>query len=201
LLILSNIGVNITSLIAGLGIGGLAIAFALQRILEDFFSSFSIYFDKPFEEGDFIIVGSDMGVVKHIGLKTTRLQTLQGQELVISNKELTDSRVNNYKKMKKRRIVFTFGVEYSTPVAKMKKINKIVEAIFKKIEGADLDRVHFKEFGDFSLNYEIVYYVKTGDYLEYMNIQQEINLTLKQQFEKENIEFAFPSQTIYMKKS
>ncbi len=200
LLIVSNFGVDITSLIAGLGIGGIAIAFALQKILEDIFSSFSIYFDKPFEEGDFIIIGEDMGTVKQIGLKTTRLQHLMGQELVVSNRELTSTRVHNYKKMQKRRIAFSFGVEYGTPLKKLKKVDAIVKKIIDKIDLAELDRVHFKEFGDFSLNYEVVYYLNSRDYNVYMDTQQEINFKLIENFEKEGIEFAFPTQTIHLKK-
>jgi small-conductance mechanosensitive channel len=198
--ILANLGYNISALIAGLGIGGIAIAFALQRILEDIFSSFSIYFDKPFKVGDFIIVGSDLGVVKKIGIKTTRLQSLWGQEIVISNRELTSTRINNYKKMERRRIHFTFGVVYQTPTKKLKKILQIVKDIFDEIELADLDRVHFKEFGPFSLNFEVAYYVDTGDYNKYMDTQQKINFALKEKFEKEGIEFAYPTQTIFLNK-
>lgn len=200
LLILSNMGYNINTLIAGLGVAGIAVAFALQRILEDIFSAFSIYFDKPFEVGDFIIVGDDMGIVEDIGFKSTRIRTLQGQELVISNHEMTNTRVNNYKKMKKRRIVFTFGVTYETPLKKLKKIPQIVKKIVDKVELAELNRVHFKSYGDFSLIYEVVYYMLVPDYNKYMDTQQEINLALKEAFEKEKIEFAYPTQTIYYSK-
>jgi len=201
IIILSNFGYNVSTFAAGLGIGGLAIAFALQAVLSDIFASFSIYFDKPFKIGDFIIIGKDMGSVKHIGIKTTRIQTLQGQELIVSNKELTETRVHNYKRMERRRIVFPFGVEYDTELKKLKKILEIVKEIFKKIEGADLDRVHFKQFGDFSLNFEVVYYVKVSDYTAYMDTQQEINFALKERFEKEGIVFAFPTQTLYINKA
>ena len=200
LIILSNFGINITSLIAGLGIGGVAVAFALQNILTDIFSSFSIYFDKPFEEGDFIVVGNDKGVVKKIGIKSTRVQTLGGEELIVSNKELTETRIHNYKKMEKRRIVFSFGITYDTSAEKLKKIQSIVKEIIGNIDLAKLDRVHFKEFGDFSLNFEVVYYVLTSDYALYMDIQQEINLTLKERLETEGIEFAYPTYTVYVSK-
>ncbi|MFH1591507.1 MAG: mechanosensitive ion channel family protein [archaeon] len=200
LFLLSNFGVQITSLIAGLGIGGLAIAFALQHVFEDIFSSFSIYFDKPFTEGDFIVIGADKGVVKQIGLKTTRIKTLQGEELVISNKELTSTRVNNFKRMKKRRIAFTFGLTYDTSVAKLKKANEIVTKIAKQAK-VELDRTHFKEFGDFSLNFEVIYYMDVPDYAVYMDKQQEINLGIKQEFEKAGIEMAFPTQTLHVEKS
>ena len=200
LLIISNLGINITSLVAGLGIGGIAIAFALQNILQDLFSSFSIYFDKPFKIGDYITIGEDKGVVKHIGLKSTRIQALQGQEIVISNKELTSTRINNYKLMEKRRIVFNFGLEYSTPLKKVKQAKTIIQNVFKKVKLADLDRTHFHNFGDFSLNYEVVYYLASNDYEEYMDTQQEINFLIKEQFEKAKIEMAFPTQTIFVKK-
>jgi small-conductance mechanosensitive channel len=200
LMILSNAGVEVTPLIASLGIGGIAIALALQSVLGDLFGAFVIYFDKPFKEGDFIIVGSDMGVVKHIGIKSTRIQALQGQELVMSNTELVNSRVNNYKQMEKRRIAFGFGVKYDTGKVKLKKIKGIVKKIFEKVNNADLDRVHFKQFGDFSLDYEVVYYVKSADYNEYMDIQEEINMALYSEFEKAKIGFAFPTQTLEIEK-
>ncbi|MFT4260896.1 MAG: mechanosensitive ion channel family protein [Candidatus Woesearchaeota archaeon] len=200
LFVLSNLGVQITTFIAGLGIGGLAIAIALQGVLTDLFASITIYFDKPFRVGDFIVTGSDSGVVQKIGIKTTRIKTLQGQELVISNKELTETRVNNFKRMKQRRIVFEFGIVYETPAKKMRKIPKIVSEIFDKVDNADLDRVHFKAFNDFSLDYEVVYFVKSNDYAEYMDIQQNVNLDLKERFEKEKIDMAYPTQTLYVKK-
>ncbi|MFH1564752.1 MAG: mechanosensitive ion channel family protein [bacterium] len=200
LLILSNWGVNITSVVAGLGIGGVAIAFALQNILEDIFSSFSIFIDKPFEIGDFIIVGEDMGTVEKIGIKTTRVRTLQGEELVVSNKELTAVRVHNYKKMEKRRVVFSLGVCYETPTEKLKTIPQTIQEIIKKVELTAFDRAHFKDYSDFSLNFEIVYYINSSDYNQYMNIQQEINFEIKDKFEKMGIEFAYPTQSVFLKK-
>ncbi|MCK4473810.1 mechanosensitive ion channel family protein [Candidatus Parcubacteria bacterium] len=201
LLVLQNLGFNVTTLVAGLGIGGVAIAFALQGILSDVFACFSIYFDKPFETGDYIVIDKDSGTVKKIGIKSTRIQTLQGEELVISNKELTAKRIHNYKKMEKRRIVFNFGVVYETGVEKLKKIPEIVKEIIGKFEIAELNRVHFKEFGDFSLNFEVVYYLNSKEYQKYMDTQQEINLALKDAFEKQGIEFAYPTQTILLSKS
>lgn len=200
ILILSNMGYDVSTLIAGLGIGGLAIAIALQSILGDIFASFSIYFDRPFRVGDFIIFGNDMGVVKKIGIKSTRIQALQGQEIVVSNKQLTETVVNNYKIMEQRRVVFSFGVKYDTSVEKLKKVDAIVADIISKVELARLDRVHFFKFGDFSLIFEVVYYVATGDYNKYMDVQQEINLALKEMSEKEGIVFAYPTQTIHINK-
>jgi small-conductance mechanosensitive channel len=200
LLFLSNIGVDVTPLLAGASIGGIAIAFALQNVLTDVFASFSIYFDKPFRVGDFITVGADSGTVKRIGIKTTRLQSLQGEELIISNKQLTESRINNFKRMDKRRGVFTFGVIYQTEIKKLEKIPKIITDIITKNKTAELDRVHFKSFGDSSLDYEVVYYVKSSDYRVFMDIQQEINLEIIHQFQKEGIEFAYPTKTVFLQK-
>jgi small-conductance mechanosensitive channel len=200
LVLLQNLGYDITALIAGLGIGGIAIAFALQNILSDIFSSFTIYFDKPFEVGDFIIIGKDMGTVKTIGIKSTRIQTLQGQELIVSNRELTGTRINNYKKMEKRRVVFSFGVVYGTSTEKLKKMPETIKNIIDNTELAELDRVHFIEFGEFSLKFEVVYFLSSSDYNKYMDTQQNINLKIKEQFEKEGIEFAFPTQTVFLNK-
>ena len=201
IIILQNLGYNISALAAGLGIGGLAIAFAIQNILGDIFASFSIYFDRPFQIGDFIIVGEDIGTVKKIGIKSTRIQTLQGEELVISNKELTESRIHNYKRMEKRRIVFAFGVIYETPAEKLKEIPDIVKNIINSVNLAETDRIHFSKFGDFSLDFEVVYYLNSSDYNQYMDTQQQINLAIKQEFEKEKIEFAYPTQTIFINKT
>ena len=200
LFILSNLGVNITSLVAGLGIGGIAIALALQNILGDLFASVSIFFDKPFKVGDFIIVGENLGVVKYIGIKTTRIESLWGEEVVISNSELTSTRIRNFKRMERRRIHFTFGVIYQTTPANLRKINQIVAEIFKGIKLADLDRVHFKSFGDSSLDFEVAYYVNTGDYNKYMDVQQEINLQLFERFRKARIDFAYPTRTVFIEK-
>lgn len=200
LLILSNLGVDISALVASLGIGGIAIALAVQNILSDMFSSFSIYIDKPFEIGDYIVVGNQSGTVKQIGLKTTRVEALQGEEIVFSNRELTTTRIQNFKKMKKRRISFGFGVTYNTPTKQLKKIPKIIKDIFLKVKSTHLDRVHFKEFGDFSLNYEIVYFINSREYKDYMDAQEKVNLAIMDAFKKDGIAMAFPTQTLYINK-
>ncbi len=203
LVILAVLKIDLSGIVVGLGVGGIAIAFALQNVLSDAFSAFSIYFDKPFEIGDYIVVGDHSGTVKKIGIKSTRVQLLQGEELVLSNSVLTTSSVRNFKKMRKRRISFSFGVTYATPTNKLKKIPDIIRDIIDgdKLEYVDkIDRVHFTEFGDFSLNFNIVYYLKTKDYAKYMDTQQEINFAIKEAFEKEGIEMAFPTQTIFLNK-
>lgn len=198
ILVMSNLGINVTSLIAGLGIGGIAVALALQNILGDMFSSFSLYVDRPFQIGDFIIAGQDMGVVKKIGLKTTRITTLQGEELVVSNKELSEARVQNFKQMKKRRVAFNIGVVYQTKPEQIRAIPKYVKEIVDGIKNADFDRCHFAKYGASSLDFEIVYYVGSADYNEYMDINQEINLAIFEKFAKEGIEFAYPTQTVFV---
>lgn len=200
LLILQNIGVNVTSLIAGLGIGGLAIALAAQNILADLFSSFTIYFDKPFQVDDFIQIGSHSGTVQSIGLKTTRIQTMQGEELVVSNQELTSARIQNFGKMKKRRVVMTLGLEYDTSSATMKNVPGWLKHIIGNAENADFDRAHFKQFSDSSLDVELVYYIDSPEYTVYMDTLQNVNIEIKEKFEKEKVGMAYPTQTLFVKK-
>ena len=199
LFVLSNLGIEVTSLIAGLGIGGVAIAFAMQGVLSDLFASLSIYMDKPFRIGDFVVIGTDKGTVEKIGIKTTRIRTLQGEELVVSNAELTTVRVQNFKKMQRRRVATQFGVTYETPQERLNEIPGIVERIFESLEGATLDRVHFASFGDFALIFELVYHVESSEYNSFMDIQQAFNFDLMERFAELGIEFAYPTQTIYTK--
>ena len=200
LFLIDNLGFDITTLVAGLGIGGIAIALAAQTVLGDLFSYLVIFFDKPFEIGDFIIVEDKMGTVEYIGIKTTRLRTLGGEQLICSNTDLTNSRVHNYKRMMERRTVFSFGVVYNTPAAKLKIIPPLIKKIIEELDDTRFDRAHFKSFGDFSLDFEVVYYVLSPDYNTYMDKQQSINLKIFELFEKEQIEFAFPTQTVFVNK-
>ncbi len=196
--LLDNLGFKISTIVAGLGIGGIAVALAAQAVLGDLFSYFAILFDRPFELGDFIVIDNYMGTVEHIGIKTTRIRSLTGEQLIFSNTDLTSSRVRNYKRMVRRRILFRIGVTYDTPLEQLKEIPKIITDIISNIEDALLDRVHFASFGDFSLIFEVVYYVLSSDYTKYMEIQQQINLKIKEEFEKRGIQFAYPTQTIYL---
>jgi len=199
IMILSNWGVNVSSLIAGLGVGGIALAFAFQNILEDVFSSFSILIDKPFKVGDFVQVGGDFGTIEKVGIKTTRIRTPQGEELVMSNRELTSARINNFGKLERRRNLFTVGATYETPSDKLRKVPSLIEEAVKGVEGVTFDRVHFKNFGDSSLDFEIVYYAETNDYARYMDLQHEVKFSIKEAFDKESIEFAYPTVTQYNK--
>ena len=200
LLVLANLGINITSLIAGLGIGGIAIALALQNILGDLFSSFAIYFDKPFTVGDYITVGEHKGIVEKIGIKTTRIKSPQGEEIVISNQELTSTRIKNFKKMKERRIVFSFGVLYNTPSEKLKQIPQMLKEIIAAAELARFNRAHFIEVADSALVFEVIYYMQVPDFTKHRDVHQEILLKIKNIFEKQGIEMAYPTQTIYLAK-
>jgi small-conductance mechanosensitive channel len=198
LLALDNLGINITALVAGLGVGGIAVALAAQNILGDLFASMAILLDKPIVIGDFIVIDNLMGTVEHIGLKTTRLRSLSGEQLVFLNSDLLKSRIRNYKRMQERRAVFSLGVVYGTSPEKLAAIPKMIEEIIKAQELARFDRSHFKEFGNFSLDFENVYYVLSPDYNLYMNVQQAINLAIFRRFQKEGIEFAYPTQTVYI---
>jgi small-conductance mechanosensitive channel len=200
LIILDNLGVEINSLVTSLGIGGIAVALAVQNILGDLFASLSITLDKPFSIGDFIVVGDFEGDVEDIGLKSTRVRSLSGEELVFANTDLLNSRIRNYKKLQERRIAFTIGVVYNTPREKLKRIPILIEDIIKPIPDTRFDRAHFKKFGDYSLDFEIVYYVLVPEYATYLDIQQRINLSIYDLFEDEEIEFAYPTQTLVVDK-
>ncbi len=200
LLTLDNLGFNVTTLVAGLGVGGVAVALAVQNILGDLFASLSIVLDKPFVIGDFIIVDNYLGTVEHIGLKTTRIRSLSGEQLVFSNADLLNSRIRNFKRMYERRVVFTIGVVYQTPPEKLALIPQIIREIIESKELARFDRSHFKEYGDFSLNFETVYWVKSPDYNTYMDIHQSINIEIYKRFSEEGIEFAYPTQTLFVKR-
>ncbi len=199
-LFMENAGIKVNTLLAGLGIGGVAIAFAAQAILADVFAFFSIIFDKPFEVGDLILTDGFMGTVEHVGIKTTRLRSLEGEQLVFSNAILTSSSLQNYKRMENRRVIFKIGVTYDTTSEQLKEIPGLIKNLIEEVACTTFDRVHFCEFADFSLNFEIVYYVLSSDYYVYMDILQEVNLRIKEEFDKRGIEFAFPTQTLYLQK-
>ncbi len=199
LVALDNIpGVKVTTLIASLGIGGIAVAMAVQNILADLFASLSIVFDKPFVIGDFIIVDTHMGTVEYIGLKTTRLRSLSGEQLVFANSDLLQSRIRNYKRMAERRVVFYVGVIYQTAYDQLVKIAPMIREIIEAQENVRFDRSHFQGFGESALNFETVYYILNPDYNIYMDIQQAINFEIFKRFEAEGISFAFPTRTLHL---
>jgi len=198
LLLLENVGVEVGPLIAGLGIGGIAVALALQNVLGDLFASLSIALDKPFVIGDFIIVGDFLGVVEKVGLKTTRIRSLSGEQLVFANSDLLSSRIRNYKRMEERRVPFVVGVTYQTPAGELEAIPGMVREIIQGLDDTRFDRAHFKGFGDSAYLFEFVYYVLSADYNQFMDVQQAINLGIVRKFEERGIEIAYPTRTLHM---
>ena len=192
-------GVEVTSLIASLGVAGVAVGLAVQNILSDLFASLSIALDKPFVIGDYITVGDLGGSVEHIGLKSTRLRSLSGEQLIFSNSDLLSSRIRNFKRMARRRVSFELGLAYETPADKVRQVPEMVKEIIAHQEGATFDRSHFKGFGSFSLDFESVYYVENPDFMLFMDVQQAINLEILDRFTEAGIEFAYPTQTLFVR--
>lgn len=198
LAILSNLGVNITAFIASLGVGGIAVALAVQNILGDLLASLAIAVDKPFEVGDFIVVGSVAGSVEHVGLKTTRIRSLSGEQVVMSNTDLLKQTVSNYRRLAERRIEFGFGVSYDTTPEQAEAIPGVVERIVRSNDKLRFDRAHLKRFGDSSIDFEVVYIVLDPDFNLYMDFQQAINLALMRELGRLGVEFAFPTRTLHI---
>ena len=200
LLVIDNLGIDVTALVAGMGIGGIAVALAVQNILGDLFASLSIVLDKPFVNGDFIAVGDMAGSVEHVGIKTTRIRSISGEQLVFSNSDLLQSRVRNFGRMAQRRVVFSLGVTYQTPADKLERIPSLIRSAIETQEDIRFDRCHFASYGDSALNFETVYYVGSSDYMQHMDILQAVNLRIYRAFEQEGIEFAYPTQTLFVAK-
>ena len=198
LFLFSNLGFNVTAIIASMGIGGIAIALAAQNIVGDIFNYFVIFLDRPFEVGDFVAIDDKSGVIEYIGLKTTRIKTLPGEQLVFSNSDLTSSRIHNYKKMERRRITFTLEVVHQTPYDQLKEIPDLIKSVVKEHRPITFDRAHFFSYEDSSLKFEVVYYVESADFNIYMDIQQSINLRLYQELGDRGINLAYPTRTVYM---
>ncbi len=187
--LIDNLGYNVTTIITGLGIGGVAVALAAQNILGDLFNYFVIFFDRPFEVGDFIVVDDKMGTIEYIGLKTTRLRSLSGEQVVIGNANLTGARIHNYKRLSDRRIVFTLNIDYRTPLEKIKTVAGIIKTVVEQQELTRFDRAHFATYGDWSLRFEVVYFVLNPDFNKFMDIQQNINLKIYEELLKNEIYF------------
>lgn len=198
LMALANLGINITALVAGLGIGGIAIALALQNILGDLFASLSIVLDKPFVENDFIVVGEMKGTVENVGLKTTRLRSLSGEQLVISNSDLLSSRIRNFKRMSERRVALSVGVVYQTSADDLARIPQLLRGAVEAQTDVRFDRAHLQELGASSLNFEVIYFVLSPDHTLFMDRHQAILLEIFRTFEREGLEFAYPTQTVHL---
>jgi len=198
LLALDQLGFDITALLAGLGVGGIAVALATQNILGDLFASLSIVLDKPFVVGDFIVIDNLRGTVERVGIKTTRIRSLDGELLVFANADLLKSRIQNYQRMMERRVLFSVGVTYQTPNEKVGRITQWLREAVEAQQGTRFDRAHFKEYGDSALVFEIVYYVLTRDYNTFMDVQQAINLAIFARFAREGVDFAYPTRTLFI---
>lgn len=201
LLILQNLGIQITALVTGLGIGGIAVALAVQNVLGDLLASLSIVLDKPFVIGDLVVVEEFVGTVEHVGLKTTRIRSVSGEQVIFSNSDLLKSRIRNFKRMEERRVLFSLGVTYQTGYEKLRRIPSIVREVVEAQPNTRFDRCHFKAYGDFALLFETVYFVLVPDMVPYLDAQQAINLELYRRFEEEGIEFAYPTQTVFLEKA
>lgn len=195
---LSNLDIEIGPLLTGLGVGGIAVALAVQNILGDLFASLSIVLDKPFVLGDFIVVGDQAGTIEHIGLKTTRVRSLSGEQLIFANSDLLSSRIRNFKRMAERRIPFSIGVTYQTQGSTLERIPGILREAVERQGNTRFDRSHLKEFGDFAITFETVYFVTDPDYNLYMNVQHDINLEIHRRFQEEGVDFAYPTQTVFL---
>jgi small-conductance mechanosensitive channel len=196
LAMLSNMGVNITAFVASLGVGGIAVALAVQNILGDLFASMSIAIDKPFEVNDFIVVGTLAGTVEHVGLKTTRIRSLGGEQIVMANASMLTSTIQNYKRLRERRVVFQFGLTYDCTPDQVRQVPRIVEKIIRGLDKTRFDRSHFKGFGESSLDFETVYIVLDPGYNQYMDIQQAINLAMMEAFAEIGVRFAHPMRMV-----
>jgi len=190
-LILHTFKVDLSGVVVGLGVGGIAIAFALQNILSDVFSAFSIYFDRPFEVGDYIVIGAYEGTVTKIGLKSTRVQLLRGEEMIISNHEITSGKVQNLRKMPRRRVELIVRVSPNVQLKKLKKIPSILKETIENCKPAEFNMVHLREVGPFSYNFEVIYYLDTGNYNQFLDVQDQVNFAIREQFEKEGIDSGF----------
>ncbi len=193
-----NMGYDLTAIIAGLGIGGIAVALAAQNILGDLFNYFVIFLDKPFEVGDSIAVGDKTGTIEKIGVKTTRLKSLTGEQLIIANSDLTGSRIHNFKRMQRRRVEFTLGVAYETDYKQLEAIPTLIKEIIEAQQPVEFERVHFATFGASTLDYVIVYHVLTSDFKKHMDIKHTINMNIFKEFQQREIDIAYPTQRLYV---
>ncbi len=201
ILVLDSIpSIEITALIASLGIGGIAVGLAVQNILEDLFSSVTIAFDKPFMIGDFIAVGDFSGSVEHIGLKSTRLRSISGEQLIFSNSDLLNSRIQNYKRMERRRVAIKTSVTYQTTPNQLKIIPEIIKKIVTSFESITFERANLTNFGDFSIDFDFSYYVESSDLQFHLDTQEQILVQLYERFAQEKIDFAYPTQTIFVER-
>lgn len=187
LFVLSNFGINVTSLVAGLGIGGIAIALAAQNILGDLFSALAIYLDKPFAVGDFIITGDVMGQVTHVGIKTTRLRALSGEEIVLPNRDVTAARIRNLRRMRQRRVVFELGVAADTPAEVLRTIPDLIKKGVERVENTRFSAANLVKLDSSRFVFEVVYHVTDPDFDIYRGVQEKIVLEIVEECARASI--------------
>ncbi len=195
---LQNMGVQMAAIWALLSAGGIGAGLALKEPVQEFFEYITILLDKPFENGQFINVDGVWASVERVGVRSTRLRSINGEIIVMSNSALTNGKIANYGEMEYRRLVHKLGVIYDTPHSKMKEIPSLIQSIIESTEDVVFDRCHFVEFGKFSLDFELVYYIPSNNYLRAMEAQQNVNLKIMKSFEEKEISFAFPTQTLHL---
>lgn len=201
LLALDNLGVNITALVAGLGVGGIAIALAVQTVLGDLLASLSITLDKPFRVGDLLRVDDIEGVVEFIGVRSTRLRSVSGEQVILSNADLLKSRVRNLGRMPERRMLFQIGIAYDTPPDKVARVSDIVQAAISSVEGTRFEYCAFRSFGDSSLGFEVMYFVPDWNQarFRFVFVNDAVNRAIHAAFAEQGIEFAYPTRTVFLK--
>ncbi len=197
ILVLDNLGVNVTALVAGLGVGGIAIGLAAQGIFGDLFAALAILFDRPFSVGDTISFGGNSGTVEAIGLKTVRIRLLSGEQLIVSNAKLLESQITNLARVEERRVPLRFGIIYQTAPEAVASLPGEVEALIEPIEGARFGRLHMTAFGTSSLDFELIFFVTSGDYAEMMRVRHELCIAMLRRFAELGIDFAYPTQVAF----
>jgi small-conductance mechanosensitive channel len=198
LVALDNLGVNITALLAGLGVGGVAVALALQNVLGDLFASLSIALDKPFVVGDSLVIDAFIGKVEHIGIKTTRLRSESGEQIILSNADILKSRVRNFGRVGELRALATIRVAYATPIEKLKSIPRLLESIVREQANARFERCHLKTLGDSALHFELSYYVTQPSQNPLLDLQQTVNFRIIDEFRRLGVEFDYPTQRVIL---
>jgi small-conductance mechanosensitive channel len=196
LVMLSNIGVNITALLAGLGVGGVAVALALQNVLGDLFASLSIALDKPFVIGDNLVIDTYIGKVEHIGIKTTRLRSEGGEQIILSNADILRSRVRNFGRLSQLRILATIRVGFDTPADKLKEMPKLLENIVREHAQARFERCHLKTLGESCFQFELSYFVQQPAVNSMLDLQQAVNFRIIDELRRSGVEFAYPAQLV-----
>lgn len=194
--ILSNLGVEVSTLIAGLGIGGLAAALAVQNVLTELVAAFSIYLDRPFDLGDFIVIDTFAGSVERIGWRTTHLRAISGEQIILANSDLAKARIRNHARMGERRVAFSVSVPYDTPSKKLEQVPAIIREEIARLDKVRFDRSHLVSFGESSIQFETVYFLLSTDYVDSVDRQQQLLLAIHRRFEEEGISFATPTRTV-----